>query len=73
MIGGSQVMIKLSQKRKCDRCRALEYDRGMCKCRLGYGINENYNNGVLYPNPKEKCPKPKTVIEYYECIEWYMK
>lgn len=66
-------MIKFSQKRTCNDCMALRYESGNCECLLKYSINDNYNDGILYPAPKEHCPKPKTIMDFYECREWYMR
>lgn len=67
------ALIKLSQKQKCDGCKALQNDRWRYQCLLGYDINDKYNDGILYPVPKEPCPKPKTMMDFYECMEWYKK
>lgn len=60
-------MIKLSQKRTCEGCKALYMEQGGThRCELNYKYNEHFK-------PSEPCPKPKTIMEFYECMEWYMR
>ncbi|KJS85009.1 MAG: hypothetical protein JM58_09595 [Peptococcaceae bacterium BICA1-8] len=58
--------IKLSQKRTCERCKALYISQYDVKCQLGYFLD-------IKINPTEPCPKPMTYIELIECKKWYMK
>lgn len=58
--------MKISQKRTCEGCRALYQGQYIDKCELGYMFNEKFK-------PLEQCPKPKTLNELLECIEWYKK
>jgi hypothetical protein len=59
-------MIKLSQKRTCENCKALYQSQYINKCELGYKFDK-------YFKPIEPCPKPKTYIELIECRKWYIK
>jgi hypothetical protein len=61
-------MIKLSQKRTCEGCRALDIIlfKPLIKCTLGYDVNTKFE-------PLEPCPKPKTFMELFECQRLYKK
>ena len=59
-------MIKLSQKRTCESCKAMYQSQYIDRCELGYQFDKHFK-------PLEICPKPKTYSEYYECRQWYMK
>lgn len=58
-------MIRLSQKRTCEDCRALKMDQYTNKCVLGY----KYEHFV----PLGSCPKPKTYNDLSECEKYYKK
>jgi len=62
-------MIKISQKRTCEGCKALNSITYNYKfnCDLGYLIDDQ--KGI----PLEKCPKPLKFTDFYECQEWYKK
>jgi len=60
------MSIIISQKKTCERCKALKLDQGWYSCKLGYDINQN---GI----PLEPCPKPKTYTEEFLCREYYKK
>jgi len=57
-------MIKLSQKRTCNNCKALLQEQYLSRCELGYNFNKDYR-------PVEICPKPKTILELIECWKLY--
>lgn len=59
-------MIKLSQKKTCENCRALEQYQYVNGCILGYVFNEKFK-------PLEPCPKPKTWNDLIECRKRYIK
>lgn len=62
-------MIKLSQKRTCEGCKALiqpVWSRYIFICSLGYSFDEKYK-------PLEVCPKPKTIADLIECNKYYKK
>lgn len=50
------MTMKLSQKRTCSGCRALEFGQYSDKCLLGYSFDKKHV-------PQEKCPKPTTISE----------
>ena len=55
-------MIKLSQKRTCEGCRALLQIQYIDRCELGYKFDDNFK-------PLQSCPKPKTNSEFIQCRE----
>lgn len=58
--------MKLSQKRTCDRCRALYIGQYDSKCLLGYKI-KNFS-------PETPCPKPCTNNDYiFACRNYQLK
>jgi hypothetical protein len=59
-------MIKISQKKTCNGCKALDLRQNTSQCLLCYSFDEEFK-------PKEPCPKPKTYMEFIECRENYQK
>lgn len=59
-------MIKLSQKKTCENCKAIYQSQYVDRCELGYSFDKHFK-------PTEPCPKPKTFMELIECRELYMK
>lgn len=59
-------MLKLSQKKTCENCKALLLLQYSTKCELGYDFD-------AYFKPLEPCPKPKTYADFVQCVKWYMK
>lgn len=50
--------MKKSQKRTCNGCRALSFDRSWAECFFGYKIDQKDIR------PKEPCEKPLTNMEH---------
>jgi hypothetical protein len=57
---GGKLMVKLSKKRTCEGCKALDMRQYVSECILGYKIDDNFK-------PTEPCLKPKTYSEFIEC------
>jgi hypothetical protein len=57
-------MVKMSQKRTCEGCKALDQRQYINDCLLGYKFDEHFK-------PLEICPKPKTYEQYIESKQWY--
>ena len=49
-------------KRTCTGCKALEYD--VLHVPLEYKCFLHYSRDAKTNKPTEKCPKPKTLIEF---------
>lgn len=75
--------MKLSQKRTCNDCYALErqakyssnfgcgfYTGTNISCSLGYAIQKVHD---LETKPIEPCPKPRTMYELVEANKKYSK
>jgi len=57
--------MRISQKRTCERCRAIDYHRISPICLLGYRVKAKEVKGtVLNSFPLEPCPKPITYSDY---------
>jgi hypothetical protein len=58
--------MKISQKKNCNDCKALEFNR----CILGYKITREWICEPLLSRyrPNEPCPKPKTNKELIESM-----
>ena len=69
LIGNKMIM---SQKRTCERCKAIDYHRIYPICLLGYKTKaKEYKGNVIGSIPLEPCPKPITYNDYdIADIEW---
>jgi hypothetical protein len=67
--------MNISQKKYCNKCRALEHSCGTVKCDLGYmqKIEEYYGGARIIVKPAEPCPKPTKNTDYIEARKWYRK
>lgn len=65
--------MKLSQKKNCEGCRALQMkqDFGSGKCELGFNNRGPCIKafGIYRMQPQEPCYKPKTYGELLEAIK----
>ena len=59
--------MKISKKRTCNDCVAFNSKR----CELGYKVERVYHSPGLAmgAKPKEPCPKPKTIKDYFYARE----
>lgn len=58
---------RITLKRTCDGCRALDYSFNNYDCSLGYNNKGGYDRllGLRIIKPQEPCPKPKTYLDYF--------
>jgi len=57
-------MAEYTQKRVCGKCRALEMQRHIASCYLGYSVSLSKSGYEAIPD--EPCPKPTTNKLYCE-------
>lgn len=65
-------------KKSCKGCKALLFDRDLFMCDLGYHIKTKLIEvkplgKILYPIPKENCPKPLTFKKHIELMDKQIK
>jgi hypothetical protein len=67
-------MMKLTQKKTCFGCKALNWNAGKPYCRLGYSTEPFTDHSITIPSaklllckeaqPLEPCPKPTTQTDW---------
>ena len=68
--------MKISQKKNCERCRAIGQSQGqLANCSLGYNNMGKYipNMGIYEIKPQEPCPKPMTISSFIIAGKTYKK
>lgn len=65
-------MLKISQKKNCNGCRALDGIYLNSSCLLGYKVEtfeKNRHFGIYESRPLEPCPKPLRIEDYLLSLE----